>query len=260
VNARYYDATIGRFINVDPIQDGWNWYVYCNNNPLKFVDPSGLLSFQGVSSAADLSLKVKITAYGNDSISYQDKFEIIANALCPYSDYKNALTGTELIFQFLEDCLLTFTSLGSELLGMSWFSSTCECYTFNQIMSKFAHFFVDMSIDEAIDSNLENIRNSINNILTNDPEIMNQFRNAKAEIEQQFINDVFNNKNFNSKYIMDLDENGKLRVDGIINYDKFISELHYFRDKCIDQGKYEYIMVDLPKDYIDNDNYKFKSE
>jgi len=45
VNARYYDATIGRFINVDPIQDGWNWYVYCNNNPLKFVDPSGLLTF-----------------------------------------------------------------------------------------------------------------------------------------------------------------------------------------------------------------------
>jgi RHS repeat-associated protein len=24
-NARYYDATTGRFINVDPIQDGSNW-------------------------------------------------------------------------------------------------------------------------------------------------------------------------------------------------------------------------------------------
>ncbi|KKQ08404.1 MAG: RHS repeat-associated core domain protein [Candidatus Daviesbacteria bacterium GW2011_GWB1_36_5] len=41
-NARYYDATIGRFINVDPIQDGLNWYVYCNNNPLNFKDPTGL--------------------------------------------------------------------------------------------------------------------------------------------------------------------------------------------------------------------------
>ena len=41
-NARYYDATIGRFINVDPVQDGTNWYVYCNNNPLSFVDPTGL--------------------------------------------------------------------------------------------------------------------------------------------------------------------------------------------------------------------------
>ena len=41
-NARFYDATIGRFINVDPIQDGTNWYIYCNNNPLSFVDPTGL--------------------------------------------------------------------------------------------------------------------------------------------------------------------------------------------------------------------------
>ncbi|MBN2534762.1 MAG: RHS repeat-associated core domain-containing protein [Spirochaetales bacterium] len=41
-NARYYDATIGRFINVDPVQDGSNWYVYCANNPLKYVDPTGL--------------------------------------------------------------------------------------------------------------------------------------------------------------------------------------------------------------------------
>jgi RHS repeat-associated protein len=43
-NARFYDATIGRFINVDPVQDGSNWYVYCNNNPLCFVDPTGLNS------------------------------------------------------------------------------------------------------------------------------------------------------------------------------------------------------------------------
>jgi len=50
VNARYYDATIGRFINVDPIQDGWNWYVYCNNNPLKYKDPTGLFCPNGDSS------------------------------------------------------------------------------------------------------------------------------------------------------------------------------------------------------------------
>jgi len=41
-NARYYDATIGRFINVDPIQDGSNWYVYAGNNPLIIIDPTGL--------------------------------------------------------------------------------------------------------------------------------------------------------------------------------------------------------------------------
>ena len=39
---RYYDPSIGRFINEDPAKDGLNWYAYCGNNPIKFVDPSGL--------------------------------------------------------------------------------------------------------------------------------------------------------------------------------------------------------------------------
>ncbi len=41
LRARYYDPTIGRFISEDPIKDGYNWYVYGNNNPVMYVDPSG---------------------------------------------------------------------------------------------------------------------------------------------------------------------------------------------------------------------------
>ncbi|WP_319561731.1 RHS repeat-associated core domain-containing protein [Marispirochaeta sp.] len=41
-NARWYDPELGRFISEDPAQDGVNWYVYVSNNPLKFVDPTGL--------------------------------------------------------------------------------------------------------------------------------------------------------------------------------------------------------------------------
>ncbi len=40
---RYYDPTIGRFITEDPARDQLNWYTYCNNNPIMFVDPSGLM-------------------------------------------------------------------------------------------------------------------------------------------------------------------------------------------------------------------------
>ena len=40
--ARYYDPYIGRFTQRDPIGDGVNWYAYVANNPLKFVDPTGL--------------------------------------------------------------------------------------------------------------------------------------------------------------------------------------------------------------------------
>ena len=40
---RYYDPAIGRFITEDPAKDGLNWYAYCGNNPIMFVDPTGLI-------------------------------------------------------------------------------------------------------------------------------------------------------------------------------------------------------------------------
>ena len=42
LRARYYDPSIGRFTTEDPARDGLNWYAYCANNPVNFVDPWGL--------------------------------------------------------------------------------------------------------------------------------------------------------------------------------------------------------------------------
>jgi RHS repeat-associated protein len=45
--ARYYSPTLGRFISPDTIvpepgsSQGWNRYAYANNNPLRYMDPSG---------------------------------------------------------------------------------------------------------------------------------------------------------------------------------------------------------------------------
>ena len=45
MNARYYDPTIGRFLSEDPLGLGGGdltLYSYAGNNPMVFVDPSGL--------------------------------------------------------------------------------------------------------------------------------------------------------------------------------------------------------------------------
>ena len=41
---RYYDPSIGRFITEDPARDGLNWYVYCRNNPIRYIDPTGYIT------------------------------------------------------------------------------------------------------------------------------------------------------------------------------------------------------------------------
>ena len=48
----YYDPYIGRFTQRDPIGDGVNWYAYTENNPLKYVDPTGLRDVNNIERGA----------------------------------------------------------------------------------------------------------------------------------------------------------------------------------------------------------------
>ena len=41
LRARYYDTQTGRFTQQDTAEDGYNWYVYGNNNPVLYVDETG---------------------------------------------------------------------------------------------------------------------------------------------------------------------------------------------------------------------------
>jgi len=41
LRARYYDPTIGRFTQQDPAEDGYNWYIYGNQNPTVYADETG---------------------------------------------------------------------------------------------------------------------------------------------------------------------------------------------------------------------------
>ncbi len=45
MRARYYDPKIGRFMSEDPVW-GTNLFPYSNNNPIIFIDPSGLVTYK----------------------------------------------------------------------------------------------------------------------------------------------------------------------------------------------------------------------
>ena len=69
---RYYDATLGRFITRDPASVGPNLYVYVSNNPLKYVDPTGLRKM----TAAERKWASVIFGKGDDALIDYDKIKL----------------------------------------------------------------------------------------------------------------------------------------------------------------------------------------
>ena len=70
LRVRYYSPDIQRFISEDPIKDGINWYAYCANNPIMFVDSMGL---EYESTAQQILESVKLSEY--DEALYQKALE-----------------------------------------------------------------------------------------------------------------------------------------------------------------------------------------
>ena len=54
MRARYYNPQIQRFINVDPIRDGYNWYGYVEGNGINNVDPFGLLKVSELRAVSNM--------------------------------------------------------------------------------------------------------------------------------------------------------------------------------------------------------------
>ncbi|HID72890.1 TPA: hypothetical protein EYP38_03015, partial [Candidatus Micrarchaeota archaeon] len=50
---RYHDPRYGRYLAVDPLNDGLNPYLYASNNPLIFSDPEGTHVVRSINRASD---------------------------------------------------------------------------------------------------------------------------------------------------------------------------------------------------------------
>ena len=113
---RYYSPGIGRFITEDPARDGANWYAYCNNNPVMFVDPSG-----EVAVIDDAAAVLVITAAGTYA----------------YVSYKR-LTSPEGQKMIREGAVAIYNGVviaGNKIIGTAVKAGTFVGKTYNDIVS-----------------------------------------------------------------------------------------------------------------------------
>lgn len=80
LQARYYEPEIGRFISEDPAFDGNNWYVYCGNDPINMIDPTGMWSKKIHKRISTIAYNRVITSFIiNKKIKRKDALKQIKN-------------------------------------------------------------------------------------------------------------------------------------------------------------------------------------
>ena len=90
MHARFYAPFMGRFLSVDPKLDlkrtlrnpqGWNRYAYVLNNPLRYVDPKGLIQYEAFLLGRSITVDISDDLTKRQQAALQRKIEASLKAL-----------------------------------------------------------------------------------------------------------------------------------------------------------------------------------
>ena len=93
---RYYSPELGRFTSEDLAKDGDNCYVYCENNPVKYTDPWGLVAGEHFATLKELANDWAWNWFADSDFIMMELGSIIYTVVG--SDGKTYYTYTEPIF------------------------------------------------------------------------------------------------------------------------------------------------------------------
>ena len=143
IDARYYDPVIGRFYSNDPVGfrdiHSFNRYAYANNNPYKYVDPTGKIGVwiasklagksnkeaaKNIKIATDTKLKIAVVVVKNTSLGHVVDAVSVINQVANGESIADDITGkvvsevtTSLAKELLDGKLKGLGELVSSVLG-----------------------------------------------------------------------------------------------------------------------------------------------
>jgi RHS repeat-associated protein len=152
-NARYYDATIGRFISPDTIVQNpanpqtLNRYSYGLNNPLKYTDPSGYwvnLGGDFIAEVQDAIANGDLWAWETGLRLYQEKYGRLAEAWYKLSTVRQALTNT------LDYCPERIDLITGDIdtQGSETYNAGCVTITIDSSLSLMTEYLVGLLSEE----------------------------------------------------------------------------------------------------------------